>query len=405
MKKFLSILSIVLAAMLVLGTVAFAENDGAKIIVGEASGKAGETVKIEVSVENNPGIALASLKVSYDAENLELISVTDGEIWGAQVHSPEFTNCPYTLFWSNPLITENIVENGVIATLEFKIAKKAKAKKYPVTISYDYEKGDIIDAALKSVKFEVEDGTITVRASSSGGGGGGSSSGGSSSDSGSTAEDEKDDAEEPETPTDLEKPETPEEPEAPAEQEEPVVNALTFDDVTENDWFRESVNYVVDKGLMNGVGDGKFAPGANLTRAMLVTILYRAETTPTVESASPFADVELGAYYADAVIWAKQNGIVNGVDENNFAPDANITREQVEAIIYRYSIYKGMEEAELSENLGFADAEQISGYAVSALNWTVSQNLIKGYEDNTVRPANNITRAEMSTILQRYLEK
>ncbi len=156
---------------------------------------------------------------------------------------------------------------------------------------------------------------------------------------------------------------------------------------------------------MNGVSSDKFAPNDSLTRAMLVTVLYRAEGEPAVNRSIPFADVDLGAYYANAVIWAKQNGIVMGIDENNFAPDRIITREQVAAILYRYSIYKGMDAVDLSENLGFVDADEISEYAISAMNWAVGQNLIKGYEDNTVRPANNITRAEMATVLQRYLSK
>ena len=178
-----------------------------------------------------------------------------------------------------------------------------------------------------------------------------------------------------------------------------------FDDVKEDAWFNDSIDYVVENGLMNGVSSSTFAPNASLTRAMLVTVLYRAEGEPAVNRSIPFADVDLSAYYGNAVIWAKQNGIVKGIDENNFAPDVNITREQVAAILYRHAIYKGMDAVNLSENLGFVDADEISEYAISAMNWAVGENLIKGYEDNTVRPLNNITRAEMATVLKRFLSK
>ncbi len=197
-------------------------------------------------------------------------------------------------------------------------------------------------------------------------------------------------------------------PEAPVvDPEAPAVDPedSAFTDVTEADWFSGSVDYVVESGLMNGIGSGNFAPNATLTRAMLVTVLYRAEGSPMMSGKMPFADVDADAYYADAVLWAYQNDIVKGVSADAFAPDANITREQAAAIIYRHAIYKGLAITVLSENLGFADADAVSEYAISALNWAVEQNLITGYDDNTVRPANSITRAEMATILQRYLNK
>ena len=112
----------------------------------------------------------------------------------------------------------------------------------------------------------------------------------------------------------------------------------------------------------------------------------------------------MGSYYANAVIWAAQNGIVNGTTETTFAPDSNITREQVAAILYRYAIYKGMDAVDLSENLNFADSDDVSEYAISALNWATGCGLVTGYEDNTLRPLTNTTRAEAATLLQRFIE-
>ena len=185
---------------------------------------------------------------------------------------------------------------------------------------------------------------------------------------------------------------------------EPEPELPVFTDVKETDWFYESVMTAFKKGLMNGVSETEFAPDTTLTRAMLVTILYRAEGEPATNRSIPFADIEMGSYYANAVIWAAQNGIVNGTTETTFAPDSNITREQVAAILYRYAIYKGMDAVDLSENLNFADSDDVSEYAISALNWATGCGLVTGYEDNTLRPLANTTRAEAATLLQRFIE-
>lgn len=155
---------------------------------------------------------------------------------------------------------------------------------------------------------------------------------------------------------------------------------------------------------MNGVAVDEFAPNDTLTRAMLVTVLYRNAGEPAVNKSIPFADVDMGAYYASAVIWAKQNGIVNGVTETEFAPDANITREQIAAIMFRYAQYNGMDAVTLEENLHFADANEISEYAVSAMNWAVGTGLMKGKSTTTINPKDNATRAEIAAILQRFIE-
>lgn len=185
---------------------------------------------------------------------------------------------------------------------------------------------------------------------------------------------------------------------------EPEPELPVFTDVKETDWFYESVMTAFKKGLMNGVSETEFAPDTTLTRAMLVTILYRAEGEPATNRSIPFADVDMGAYYANAVSWAKQNGIVSGVTENEFAPDTNITREQIATIIFRYAQYKGMDAVTLEENLHFTDADEISEYAVSAMNWAVGTGLMKGKSTTTINPKDNATRAEIAAILQRFIE-
>lgn len=191
-------------------------------------------------------------------------------------------------------------------------------------------------------------------------------------------------------------------------KQETEVNAtemtIDFIDVKETDWFYANVKYVVENNLMKGMSEIEFAPNNTLTRAMLVTVLYRNACEPAVNKSIPFADVDMGSWYANAVIWAKQNGIVNGVTETEFAPDSNITREQIATIMFRYAQYNGMEAVALEENLHFTDVNEISEYAVSAMNWAVGTGLINGKSATTLNPKDNATRAEIATILQRFIE-
>jgi len=191
-------------------------------------------------------------------------------------------------------------------------------------------------------------------------------------------------------------------------EKEPVVDepdtTIVYTDVKEADWFYENVKYAVENKLMNGVSETEFAPNSTLTRAMLVTILYRHAGEPATNRSIPFADVDMGAYYANAVSWAKQNGIVSGVTETEFAPDSNITREQIATILFRYAQLNGMETITLDENLHFADSDDVSEFAVSAMNWAVGKGLIKGKTATTLNPKDNATRAEIAAILQRFIE-
>ena len=180
---------------------------------------------------------------------------------------------------------------------------------------------------------------------------------------------------------------------------------LPFTDVKEGAWYYDAVAYVYDKGMMTGVTDTTFEPDATTTRGMIVTMLYRLEGEPAVDNAAAFADVAAGAWYEKAVAWASQNGIVNGYGDDLFGSNDAITREQMAAILFRYAQYKGLEAVTLEENLGaFEDAGQISEYAVQAFNWVVGQGLMTGVTDTTLEPASSATRAQVATILMRYCE-
>ena len=179
---------------------------------------------------------------------------------------------------------------------------------------------------------------------------------------------------------------------------------LPFTDVTEGDWFYDAVRYAYENSLMDGVGDSLFAPNSDTTRAQLVTILYRMEGEPEVSGTSGFTDVEADTWYTDAVAWAAANGIVNGVSETEFAPGKDITREQLATILFRYAEAKGYDVSARADLSAYPDADQIQSYAAESVAWAVAEGLIQGFEDNTLRPAGNATRAQIATILMRFCE-
>ena len=177
-----------------------------------------------------------------------------------------------------------------------------------------------------------------------------------------------------------------------------------FLDVNESDWFYDAVVYAYQNELMDGVGGNRFAPNSATTRAQLVTILYRMEGQPAVSGDLPFTDVEAGTWYTNAVGWAAQNGIVNGVGDETFAPGNDLTREQLVTILYRYAESKGYDVSASADLAGYPDGEEIQAYAREAMAWAVAENIIQGMEDDTLKPAGNASRAQIATILMRFCE-
>ena len=178
---------------------------------------------------------------------------------------------------------------------------------------------------------------------------------------------------------------------------------LPFTDVTEGDWFYDAVRYAYETGLMDGVGDNLFAPNSETTRAQLVTILYRLEGQPAVSGDLPFTDVETGTWYTDAILWAAQNNIVNGTTDTTFAPGNDITREQLVTVLYRYAESKGYDVSASADLTGYPDAGQVQDYAQPAMAWAVAEGIVEGV-DGTLNPAGNASRAQIATILMRFCE-
>ena len=185
-----------------------------------------------------------------------------------------------------------------------------------------------------------------------------------------------------------------------------VVEPTTgFNDVADKDWFADAVKYVADKGMMNGTGKTTFGPNDSTTRGMIVTVLYRLENEPSAAAAS-FTDVVSGQYYTDAVAWANANGIVTGYGNGKFGPNDVVTREQLAAILYRYAQCKKYDVSvgEDTNILSYDDAQSVSTYAIPAMQWAGGAGIVNG-SNGKLNPQNNATRAEVATMLMRYCEK
>ena len=178
---------------------------------------------------------------------------------------------------------------------------------------------------------------------------------------------------------------------------------LGFEDVLKSDWFYESVKFVKRNNLMSGTSQTHFAPNTNLTRGMLVTILYRIENSPKCGEPE-FVDVEKNLWYSSGVAWAAENGIVNGIGNGLFGPNNNITREQIAVILYNYTKFNKTELANGDNLRMFIDKSEVSSWAIDGVQWAVAEKLISGKGDGILDPKGNATRAEIATILHRFLE-
>ena len=186
--------------------------------------------------------------------------------------------------------------------------------------------------------------------------------------------------------------------------ETPETTELNFTDVKESDWFFKGVEYVVDKGIMSGVSENEFAPSGKLTRAMLVQMLYNMESRPACDAENAFMDVPVGQWYTDAVIWANDAKIVSGMGEGLFAPNMEITREQMVAMLYNYAKYKGYDVTASADLSAFADTASVSTWAQPAMQWAVAEGYISGMGDNQLAPQGTATRAEIASVIMRFME-
>ncbi|GEM_PF-6858813 len=189
--------------------------------------------------------------------------------------------------------------------------------------------------------------------------------------------------------------------------DEPVpTEKNSFKDVPETAWYAEAVNYVSSNNLMNGVSDTEFNPLGTATRSMVVTVLYRIEGSPETDGVSSFSDVKKDSWYSKAISWAAKNKIVTGKTETVFAPNDNITREQLASILYRYAEMKGKGfKGAFMFNLSYTDKDKISSYAITPVMWCTTNGIMTGKSENQFAPKDNASRAEIAAILMRMNEK
>ncbi len=220
----------------------------------------------------------------------------------------------------------------------------------------------------------------------------GSSSSSSSNKNNKTEDEKKEETEKPEE-------------EIKEEQKEEVTKntftETTFADVKKDDWHYESVRYVYENNLMQGTGNG-FEPESKMSRAMLVTVLYRMANPESAENTHSFADVPEGQWYSDAVAWAASNGIVSGISATEFAPDSDISREQMALIIYRFAKMQGYNVSDVADLSSFSDTDDVSDWAMDAMSWANKAELVNGTSETTLSPKATATRAQVAAILMRF---
>ena len=179
-----------------------------------------------------------------------------------------------------------------------------------------------------------------------------------------------------------------------------IDKAPLFEDVPEDFWASDYIEALAESGIANGTSETEFSPSVPVTRGMFVTFLYRTAGSPDAD-AGAFTDVDAEAYYAPAVAWASANGIVNGVSDTEFAPDAHITREQAASMLCRYAGYRECDTSSDFDLSVFEDADDVSGYAVDALEWSAENEIISGRTETELDPLSEITRAETAAVIIR----
>lgn len=204
----------------------------------------------------------------------------------------------------------------------------------------------------------------------------------------------------------LQVPDAPEpEPEPEPEPDpEPALTAADFTDVPERMWYFNAVDYVVRRGLMQGAGDGTFAPDSLLTREQLAYTLYRLAGSPQETGSAAYPDVPQDSFFYPAIAWAGSNGLMSGLDTGLFEPKAPLTREQLAICLQKFAQFKGVTPVPAADLSGYADSDQVSSWARDYLGWAVAQKLLGGYDDGTLRPTARTTRAEVAVVLQKYCE-
>ncbi|MDR1572505.1 MAG: S-layer homology domain-containing protein [Clostridiales Family XIII bacterium] len=188
----------------------------------------------------------------------------------------------------------------------------------------------------------------------------------------------------------------------PSGVEENPETAASYSDVAEGAWYGDAVEYVMENGLFDALSDRLFGVGEPMTRAMLAIALYRLEGSPPVTKYAEFADITRGTPLSAAVSWAYDAGVINGMGDGSFAPQGEITREQIAAMLYRYAVHRGADASARGDLSAFTDAGAVSSWALDAVSWANGAGLINGMGDGTLAPKGTSTRAQVAQVLYNY---
>lgn len=382
--------------------------------------KENKLVLVNIGINSASPFCGCSFNLTYNNDVLKFVEITNGEVIE---NSTVITN---ERFSKNSIHVASVSmqalpQNGSVATITFSYETASTAE-----TDFEIENCKIVGINGEKIDCEVNNTSITINKKAEKPSGGGiitvtppsdndddkditddvikEEPKGDEEDTSSTKEDKddrqdidnvvKDENKETTDITDTESPATPD--------EDYEVFLMSFSDVADSDWFYDSVKYVYEKKLMNGVSVTEFAPNSNLTRAMLVTILYRMENEPLCGDPL-FEDVEKNMWYTKSIAWASENNIVKGVGECLFAPNANITREQIAVILYNYANFKNESTDNKATLDKFTDNTSVSIWAEDAIEWAVEEGIITGKTITTLEPQGQATRAEAATMLMRYL--
>lgn len=341
-----------------------------RITTGSASGGAGDTVTIPVDIKQNSGLAGWMLEISWDPAALELSGevTAGGAFSGGTLLPGKVQDGKLRVFWYS---TGNQSADGTMLDLQFKIADAAKSGRYAVGVQALAD--NTVDENGEPVAVQASGGSVQVT----------------------------DSAQKPE-----EKPSGTAggAPGAAEKSEDAPLPAARFADVPQSHWAKDCIETLAARGIVGG-SSGQFYPDRRVTRAEFVKMLAGVlGADVSAAGASSFADVPSGSWASPYIAWAAANGLVTGTDAAHFAPNANITREQIAAILLRSVQKLGLTLPEGQSAPVFADAAQVSGYAADAVAAIARAGLIGGYPDGTFRPRGNATRAEAAKLLAGVLE-
>jgi len=354
--------------------------------VSNATGGLGDEVTLTATLENNPGIAAYTLTLLYDSDTLAPVpaktkagNIIPTNFSAVQAKPGEMILSAYT--------DQNRYSGEILFEITFKISDNAKDSVTEVLLGYYNERFDgfarVGDAGnyVGGIKYDVAlQGKVTITGLSpppvsppSGSNPGGGAS-------------------------------NPPPAETIPDGPPPMGSQLPYGDVVATDWFYDAVKFVTESGLMGGVSDNSFAPGTTMSRAMLVTVLYRLEGKPDVSGKLTFLDVKTGQWYSDAIQWANENGIVYGYSNEIFGLNDSVTREQAVSILYRYTKTRGLDVSAPADLSGYADSDDISSWALDAMEWAAAAGIVQGRTATTIAPQGTSTRAEVATVFMRYIE-